>query len=283
MKLTNSPYTLITGASSGLGRALAFECASRGMNLILVSLPEDNLDNVVCDVAKKYPVKTQCFELDLTNYVDFRYLVDALKGFNINWLINNVGKGGTVSFEDVSDHYIEEIIDLNIRNTCLLTFHLLPELLTHKRAHILNISSLLSLYPTAYKTIYPASKAFIHSFSLGLRQELRNTNTFVSVALPGPMDTNHDVHKRLQGEKYFAKIAVLSPSKVAKILIDEATLNKGLIIPGTINKFYWLLMQITPYRFGIPYLSKIYFKEKTSSHVESPKIKHRPAEGNLVN
>ena len=73
-----SAYTLITGASSGLGKALAFECASRGMNLILVALPKDGLSEVQLELEKKYSVKTRIYELDLTDNVLLTDLIESL-------------------------------------------------------------------------------------------------------------------------------------------------------------------------------------------------------------
>jgi short-subunit dehydrogenase len=131
----------------------------------------------------------------------------------------------------------------------------------NNRAHIINISSLLSQYPVAYKTVYPASKAFIYSFSLGLREELKNSPVKVSVALPGGMLTNKDVSLRLQRENWIAQAAILSPEEVAQTILDQAFRGKKVIIPGLINKFFWGLMKVIPCRLGIPLLSDIYRKE----------------------
>ncbi|MCB0669325.1 MAG: SDR family NAD(P)-dependent oxidoreductase [Saprospiraceae bacterium] len=265
-------FTVITGASSGLGKALAYECGEKGMNLVLIALPHDNLLRVAGELQKQFDIRVYAFELDLTIQNDFDYLIQSLDDIEVNWLINNVGKGGTISFTDVSENYLTEIINLNVRTTCLLTYQLLPKLLRHKNAFILNISSLLSQYPTAFKTIYPASKSFIHSFSLGLRHELRNSGVSVSVAELGPMLTNSDVCRRLrEKQKRAARMAILQTEIVAKIVIDQTRRKRGLIIPGAVNKLYWLCMKLIPYRIGIPYLSNIYYREKNIKEMPVPK------------
>ena len=93
-----------------------------------------------------------------------------------------------------------------------------------------------------------------------------DTSVHVSVVLPGPMDTNGDVHCRLsQKQGRLAKAATLSPAEVAKIILDESSRKQGLIIPGLVNKFYWLLMKIIPLGLGVPFLSDIYRRELSTS------------------
>lgn len=86
--------------------------------------------------------------------------------------------------------------------TSLLTHQLLPNLQKSSKAYVLNVSSLAAFSPIGYKTVYPASKAFIHSFSRGLYQELKDTNVFVSVVNPGPMKTNAEVSRRIEEQGF---------------------------------------------------------------------------------
>ncbi|NND31470.1 MAG: SDR family NAD(P)-dependent oxidoreductase [Saprospiraceae bacterium] len=255
-------YTLITGASSGLGKALAFECASRNMNLILVALPHDGLSEVQQELLEKFSVKIRIYEIDLADTLLFHDFIDTVQYLQIDCIINNVGVGGTLKFKDALEDDINKIIDLNVRTTSLVTYHILPELIRQREAHIINIGSLLAGYPVAYKTVYPASKSFVYSFSLGLQEELKGTSVYVSVALPGPMKTNPEVSCRLMKKQgRLAKAAVLSPQDVAKIIMDESFRYRSLIIPGWVNKLYWFVMKIVPLRFGVPFLSDIYRKE----------------------
>lgn len=259
-------YTLITGASSGLGKSLAFECAARKKNLVLVALPDDGLDQVISELSDRFPIKIRKYESDLSDTDDFNDLIETLKYLNIDCLINNVGVGGTLHFSQISEEYLQRIINLNVRCTTLLTYHLLPQLCTHRKSHIINISSIISQYPVAFKTIYPASKSFIYSFSLGLREELKNSSVCVSVALPGPMITNRDVQQRIMDKQgRFARSALLTPDEVAGRVLDRALEGRGLIIPGLVNKLYWYLMKIIPCRVGVPYLSGIFNKEILAS------------------
>jgi len=88
-------------------------------------------------------------------------------------LIDNAGIGGTESFADCGPDYLDRIIQLNVRATTLLTHQLLPNLRQASQAYILNVSSMAAFSPVGYKTIYPASKRYIHDFTRGLYEELR--------------------------------------------------------------------------------------------------------------
>ena len=256
------PFTLITGASAGLGRALAIECAKQDRSLILVALPETGLSDLARDIRKKFRVQAIPIETDLCQDEALHdTAMSVSRQYHINCLINNVGMGCTFCFHEISEKFIQQIIDLNIRTTSVMTYYLLPNLMKNKQAHIINISSLLSQYPVAYKTVYPASKAFIYSFSLGLREELKNSPVKVSVALPGGMLTNKDVSLRMHRQNWLAQAAILGAEEVAQTILDQAFKGKKVIIPGLINKFFWGLMKVIPCRFGIPLLSDIYRKE----------------------
>lgn len=186
MKTKSDVYTLITGASSGLGKEIAIECARMEMNLILVALPGRSLKTVAEHIADLYKVKVQIFELDLTKDEDLTFLVERTnEGFPVNFLVNNAGAGGSSDFTTTPIKVIDNIIQLNIRATSLLTRMMVPMLLKQEKSYILNISSMAAFSPIAFKTVYPASKAFVYSFSLGLKEEFKNTSLSVSVVFRG--------------------------------------------------------------------------------------------------
>jgi len=141
-------YTLITGASSGIGKAIAYECAKRGMNLILVSLPGQRLEAVAQDLGMQYKIKTRYFETDLTQPDSPIQLFSKTQsaGLDVNILINNAGVAGASYFDESSIEYIDERIMLNIRALVVLTRLYLPVLCKHKTSHILNVSSLAAFF-----------------------------------------------------------------------------------------------------------------------------------------
>ncbi len=265
MKTTNKKYALLTGASMGIGRAMAFELASRKINLLLVSLKGEGLPELCEEIRDEFGIDAQYFETDFYQYDSVYEVANwAISNFSVYILINNAGIGGTKAFESVSTEYIDNIIQVNIRATSLLTRLLLPELKKQDYAYILNVASMASFSPFAFKTVYPASKAFIYSFSRGLHEELKGTNVFISVIHPGPVKTNADVTARIEKQGIFGRMGQVSPDKLARIAIRQLFLRDSLILPGILNKINWLFMAITPNAWKLPLLSRVVRKEINS-------------------
>jgi short-subunit dehydrogenase len=155
-------YTLITGSSSGIGKALAFECARRNMNLILVSRPSPRLAAAAEEVSAKYnSVDVKFLGIDLIETDAPQKVFDwcIQQGLKVNYLINNAGTVGTAPFDKCDPAYLDSIIMLNMRTLTLLTRLFLPELKKYPVSKILNVGSMSGFFPIPYKSVYSASKA----------------------------------------------------------------------------------------------------------------------------
>ena len=259
---SSEKYTLITGASKGLGRELAIECARRGNNLILVALPGSGLQEFCCDLHSTYNNRNLCFECDLTIESELEDMVTrVLEKYSVDRLINNAGVGGAARFEDISTAYLDCIIRLNIRATTILTYLLLPELKRHKGALILNISSVAAFGAMPYKTIYPASKAFIYSFSRGLNSELKGSGVRVAVIAPGPFPSNPDVAGRIMNQGAIARLGVLKPEEITRQAMKKLDKGRNVIIPGIWNKINRVLMHWIPERIRLSILCGVMARE----------------------
>lgn len=252
-------YAVITGASQGLGKSFAQELAMQGKNLILISLPGEDLPELCRQQEKQFGIKACYFETDLSKKENVLQIAGCINThFEVDMLINNAGIGGTKKFEEASSFYIEQIIQLNVLATSLLTHQLLGNLKRQKQSYILNVSSLAAFSPIGYKTVYPASKAFIHSFSRGLYQELKQTNVFVSVVNPGPMRTNEDSTRRIKEQGLFASLTSLDPDKVARYCIRQLGKRDTVIM---VNHMSWLFLKIMPIWIKLPVLTNKIRKE----------------------
>ena len=199
MKKDTKSYTLITGASKGLGRELAYEFAKRSNNLILVALPGEDLESFSRHLELKFKISVSYYEADLTKNNAPLELVKWVKNnFSVNILVNNAGVGGSMPFKESSVEYLDAIILLNVRALALITRQMLSELKKHSSAYILNVASLAAFSPIPYKTVYPASKAFVYSFSRSLKEELKGTSVSISIICPGQIMTNSDTVKRIK-------------------------------------------------------------------------------------
>lgn len=237
-------YTLITGASLGIGKAFAMACAAKGMNLILVALPDNLLDKVKAEILSLYNVKVHLFNVDLTEVNAIPKLFSFCKEsrFSIQMLINNAGIGTGGRFEKIDLEKQLQIINLNNNVLVRMCHYFLPLLKKQKCAYILNMSSMEANLPLPYKAVYTGSKNFVYAFSLALREELKSGPVKVSVVCPGPVLTNPEGLRRMEAHGSRAKLVVLMPDEVAKIALEALSNGKTIVIPG---KFNWLLVKIS--------------------------------------
>lgn len=243
----NDPvYALVTGASAGLGRAIATELAIRHYDLILTSLPDTGLTELCSDLEVQYDIRALPFEADMTDMQTPSRLkaFTTEKGIKISVLVNNVGIGLNGSIGSYSDELIEKMVMLNIAAATCLTNTFISDLKSAVKGYLLNIGSVAGFLPFPYKSLYSATKAYLYHFSIAVREELHSSGVSVSVAMPGPMRTNERVREsiRTQGKK--AKLTVIDPEPAARIILAGLFRGKAVIIPGI------------PYS-GLFYISKI--------------------------
>ena len=244
----NKNYCLITGASEGFGKALAFECASRKMNLILVALPGPELYYLANFIKRNYGVDAIAIEKDLTceeNCKAVYQFVHEMK-LQVNMLINNAGLGGTMLFSEGSFSFYQKQIKLNIIATTLFTHLFLDMLKANGPSYILNVGSLSSYFYLNKKQVYGATKSFIYSFSKSLRRELKNDGISVSVICPGSMNTNISVTCLLKTSSRVSRLSVMNPEDVAPIAIKGLLNRKEVIIPGRMNKLFLFVNKLLP-------------------------------------
>jgi hypothetical protein len=244
----NNFYTLITGASEGLGKALAIEGARRNMNLILVALPGSGLHSLANLIKRNYPVEVISIEKDLCREESCWELYQDISVMNlqVNILINNAGLGSTVLFENGSIHLYEKQIRLNVMATTLLTRLFLGMLKQNSPSYILNVGSMASFFCLPRKNVYGATKSFIYSFSKSLHSELQNQNIHVGILCPGGMNTNLLVTLMNKTGNIFSRMSILNPEKVAAVAMKGLLMRKKVIIPGWVNNCFLLLNFILP-------------------------------------
>lgn len=263
---TTVKYALITGACKGIGKALAYEFAVRGMNVLLVSNDRECLQDVCNDIHAKTGVLSHCLPIDLmeegaTERV-YRWVQE--NAFHVNILINNVGigKGGTFSSMTLKD--IQHMMLLNNKVMVELTYHLLPELQKHDEAYILSLSSLEARLPLPYKAIYTGTKNFVYAFSLAIAQELKFSHIKVSVLCPGPVLTNPEGLSRINAHGRRSKLLMMYPEQVARIAVKAMLKGKQVIVPGRLNAVFFKLGSILPVGLKMNILERLFRVYKTT-------------------
>ena len=241
-------YTLITGASSGIGKAFAFECAQRGMNLLLIALPGQELCELTKSINEQYKVSCYSYGIDLSlsSAAEEVHSWVIQNNYQVNILINNVGIGSKGAFEKLTREFYQKQINLNVVTTCLLTRMFIEDLKKTERAYILNMGSMGGFFSLPEKAVYAATKAFIYSFSKALKLELEGTGVSVSVVCPGGIDSNENTIASNKELKGLAKVSILQPCEVAKESIDKMLKGYTTIIPGRCNRFIYSISKLTP-------------------------------------
>ncbi len=256
----SKPYALVTGSSLGIGRSMVHRLASLGHNIILVALPEQGLLDLAKELEATYNVNAIPYGIDLTSESAPKEILDycTTNKLGVNILINNAGFGLGGLFQNIDLPRYNAMMNLNNRTIVGLTYHLLPELKRHPQSYVMNTSSMEAMLPLPYKSVYTATKGFIYSFSLALKEELRDTPVSVSVLCPGSVLTNEDGLKRIKAMGWRAKLVVMMPDEVAHTALSQMFQKKRVIIPGGLNKTLAKIGKIMPTAIKMNILEKLF-------------------------
>jgi uncharacterized protein len=241
-------YALITGSGSGIGYAFAEALAQRKYNLVMVSLPGEGLHTTASELGKKYKVKAEAVETDLSNTDNCHSLFHWVigKGISISVLINNAGIGSNAPFTNYNTAFYEKQITLNTIVPVTLCRLFIPEMYKLPSAFILNMASMGAFFNMPNKEVYVATKSFLISFSKSLQFTLKDTPISMTILCPGSVNSNarlKEIHGNLKG---VGKRAVMNPHEVAEQGLDALFRKEKLYVPGRINRWLLRLNKIMP-------------------------------------
>ncbi|MDQ8052624.1 MAG: SDR family NAD(P)-dependent oxidoreductase [Pedobacter sp.] len=239
---------LITGASEGLGKSFAIEMAKKGIDLVLVALPESGLPHLANYLRQNFDCQVFCIEIDLTLPHSAAAVFDRLDvhQLSVNILINNAGLGNWSWFEEKSIDFYRAQIDLNITNTVMLTRLFLHHINKHLPNYILNVGSLGGHFIVPKKQVYGATKSFVGYFTRCLQMELIGTNVHVSLLSPGGINTKPELLVMNNNLKGFAKATILEADVVAREAIEGLFKMRKEIIPGFANRLLLIIDKLIP-------------------------------------
>lgn len=250
------PVTVITGASAGIGVALAREFARHGHELALVARRADRLDALADEIAASGARRPIVIVVDLTQPDVARIVGDALaaQGAEPQFVVNNAGFGliGLAEARDRDEQLA--MIDLNVRALTELSLAFVDSLERH-RGGLLNVGSMAGFLPGPGLAVYYASKAFVLSFSEALHSELKPRGIRVSVLCPGPVPTEFAARAGLK-KKMAPDIISKSPEYVARLGYEGLMAGRRTIIPGLLNRVIIQLVRFMPRRMLLSALDK---------------------------
>ncbi|NVO32610.1 SDR family NAD(P)-dependent oxidoreductase [Hymenobacter lapidiphilus] len=239
---------LVTGGSRGIGRALALELARHGYDLLLTARSADDLEQVATEV-RLLGREARTLPLDLASPDAAAALAtwaQAQPG-ELAVLINNAGYGLWGRFEELPLERQLNMLQLNMQLPVTLTHLLLPALHRAKKAYVLNVASTAAYQAVPTLALYAASKAFLLSFSRGLRFELRETGVSVCCLSPGSTSTSFADRAGMNAElQATANKVAMTPEQVAQAGIRALLAGEAEIIPGALNKVSAALTSVVP-------------------------------------
>ena len=241
-------WVLITGATGGLGKAFATECAARGWNLVMTDLKPAPLETLAGGLQKAYNVDVRCYTSDLTSPASRAQLFDTFTGERMRfWMVINVaGLDFEGSFYEQPFEKIRTIIRLNIEGTLEVTHALMQQRDPVRTFRIINVASLAAFYPMPVKATYAASKRFLLDFSLALREELRDVGVTVTALCPAGMPTTPECIESIESQGWMGALTTQNTGSVAAGTIDSALKGKAVYIPGVLNRILQALGGIVP-------------------------------------
>lgn len=245
---TATNYTLITGATSGIGYELALLFAKDGHNLIIVSRDLDEMQAKAIEF-KDCGVDVKAIQADLFDpeaAFSVCEKIDSM-GIDVDILVNNAGQGLYGKFADTDIQRELEMIQLNVSSLIILTKHFLKRMIANQRGKILNLASIASKAPGPWQSVYHGTKAFILSFTEAIREEVKDQNIFVTALLPGATDTDF-FNKADMNRSRIAqdKDAMSDPKDVAKDGYAALMDGDDKVVSGLKNKIQTALSNITP-------------------------------------
>lgn len=235
---------LVTGASSGIGKEIAYYLASLGIDLIVVARNKEDLEKIKKDVN----VNVKIITMDLKIQENVFKLYDMVKSDDVDILVNNAGFGLFGTFDETDLNRELEMINLNVTTYHILTKLFLIDFLKKDSGYILNVCSSAGFMAGPRLSTYYATKNYITKLTLAINEELRQKKSYVSISAlcPGPVNTNFN--KVAHGE--FA-INEISPKYVAKLGIDKMFKKKMLIVPTLKMKLTLFLTRFAPLRLQL--------------------------------
>ena len=245
MSALSKKIVLITGATSGIGKACAESFAKKGCNLILIARRKERIFAIAKELEKRYDIKTKAIILDVRNYQNVKKAFNSLPADwkKINYLINNAGlaKGFNKIYEGEISHW-EEMIDTNIKGLLYVTRQILPLMIANGKGHVINIGSTAGheVYPSG--NVYCATKYAVNALTQSIRIDVLDKNIKVSTVDPGMVETEFSL-VRFSGDKEKAKsiykgISPLHASDVANAVLfcalqpAHVNINEIIITPA---------------------------------------------------
>ncbi len=258
---SDSGTALITGASAGIGEAIARELAERGYGVTLVARREDRMRSLAAELADRTGVRAEVLGADLGDRsarAELPRRVAAL-GLDVEVLVNNAGFGGGEDFAETDRDRLLAMVEVNCVALLDLQAVYLPRMVERGRGAVINIASTAAFQPLPGAATYGATKAFVLSLSEAVHEELRGTGVTLTAVCPGPVRTEFPQVAGLEGaEEQVPGVFWMTPEAVARQAVDAAADGKRAVVPGLLNRAGALTGQHAPRMLALPIVKRVW-------------------------
>lgn len=256
--MSDDSYTLITGASSGIGECFAKAFARRGHNLVLTARSEGKLSSLAAELVREHSIRAEAIAADLSVRDAAPQLAAILneRNLSVSVLVNNAAFGARGEFWKLPLERQMAMVRLNVNTLAELTYLLLPAMVERGDGAIINVSSTVSFQPTAYTATYAATKAFVTSFSMGIAEEVRPHGIRVVTLCPGGTRT-HFFEAGNYGVRDIPG-GLQSPEEVVDEALRALDRGGGLVVPRLLNKFGVFIQRLVPRQTVASFAARIF-------------------------
>jgi short-subunit dehydrogenase len=248
-------WALVTGASAGIGEAIARELARRRWNLVLTARRHERLESLAEELRRAHGIATRTLAIDLAEPSAPAVMAASLsaQGIPIDLLVNNAGYGLPGFYHKTAWSDQARFLQVMLTAPCELAHRFLPRMRERRRGFVLNVASLAGLIPgSAGNTLYGAVKAFLVSFSQSLALENRDLGIKVSALCPGfTYSEFHDVSRARHLVEQLPKWMWMSAEEVARRGLDALFAGKVVYVPGVVNRVLRFLAKHLPDRAAL--------------------------------
>ena len=252
---------LVTGASSGIGAAVAGELAGRGHALILVARREQRLCSLADELSAEHGIDAEVIACDLSDAAERERLHSEIaeRGRWVEVLVNNAGFGSRGRFVDNDTARMVEMVEVNVAAVVDLTGRFLPGMANRSRGAVINIASAAAFQPIPGAAVYAAGKSFVLSFSEAIRTELRRSGVTVTAVCPGPVTTEFTEAAGMSGvEEETPGAFWISAEEVARQAVEGAAADKRVVVPGAVYRATSIIGQHSPRALALPLIERIW-------------------------